>query len=176
MSMTNVTIMVLIAVTAYVVCDFRAPGAVALVVLATYLVDTVVLAATGATPGLLVFSARLRRATSPYTPPGWAGAHRNLLVLISALATAGVGPLVIYLTALVRHEKRNWFDRLSGTVLLRSSPTTYGTASILCDGDLIAVFGPTVVGRQPAPPSRVPHARLVAVTDRKSTRLNSSHW
>ena len=164
MSMTNVTIMVLIAVTAYVVCDFRAPGAVALVVLATYLVDTVVLAATGATPGLLLFSARLRRATSPHTPPGWAGAHRNLLVLISALATAGVGPLVIYLTALVRHEKRNWFDRMSGTVLLRSSPTTYGTASILCDGDLIAVFGPTVVGRQPAPPSRVPHARLVAVT------------
>lgn len=101
--MTNVTIMVLVAVTAYVVCRLPSPG-VSPDVPATYLVTRSSWPPPGRRRRACCSSPRKLRRATPHTP-GWAG-HRNLPVPISTLKTAGVGPLVSTHVALVpvRHE------------------------------------------------------------------------
>ena len=114
-------------------------------------------------PGDAIAGVRLRRVSRQGARPGWAAIYRAALLVLATAATAGIAPLVFFLRIVFKGRERSWLDRLAGTVMLSSAAASGTACSLVCDGVLIALTGPTVVGRQPSQIASHPDARLVPI-------------
>lgn len=153
---------VVVLLVAVLALRWGAMGCAAMVI-ATLAVMVLLQALTGATPGDAIAGVRLRRVSRQGARPGWAAIYRAALLVLAAAATAGIAPLVFFLRIVLKRGERSWFDRLAGTVMLSSAAASGTACSLVCDGVLIALTGPTVVGRQPSQIASHPDARLVPI-------------
>lgn len=112
---------------------------------------TLAQALTGASPGQLLASIRLRRAISPTDPPGGAAAERAWLFTLAALPTFGVLPLAMVVSMDAGGWHRTWYDRMAGTIVVDKERSPELVRVVTANGRLFTVTQPTVVGRAPDP-------------------------
>ncbi len=118
-------------------------------------------AMTGAGPGGALTGIRLRRITRRDAAPGRVTVLRAGLIGVAAVATLGVGPLVMVARAGGQAWRQAWFDRVVGTtVVARGKPSVY----VVTLGDrVVPMAEPTVLGRAPERVEGMGQVSLVAV-------------
>lgn len=118
-------------------------------------------ALTGAGPGGALAGVRLRRIAQYDAAPGRIAFLRACVVAVAAVATCGLGPVIMVARVGGRTWRQTWFDRVIGTtVVVRGGPLDYA----LSVGDLVVpVTECVVLGRAPVLAQGQRRARPVTV-------------
>lgn len=107
--------------------------------------------ATGASPGQVLASVRLRRAVRPTQAPGRAAAGRAALFALAALPTFGILPLVMVAGVDDGGWRRTWYDRMAGTVVVAKERGMSTVQLVAVSGRMVTVRELAVLGRAPDP-------------------------